>query len=122
MARVGADAINVCDKTKRVGGWVFSKQTGARSELREEVNKYTVTRVRVRSFQGISSCCMQRSQTVQTVQSRELKFWCQKDQDSASYHEVTVVKNTTTHPTFIISNTGIICLWGSLEGYASKIT
>ena len=113
MARVGADAINVCDKTKRVGGWVFSKQTGARSELREEVNKYTVTRVRVRSFQGISSCCMQRSQTVQTVQSRELKFWCQKDQDSASYHEVTVVKNTTTHPLLSSLTQEYVCgvLW-----------
>ena len=67
----------------------------------------------VRSSQGISSCCMQRSQMVQIVQSRELGLWCQKDQDSASYHEVTEVKNTTTHPTFITSNTGIICLWGS---------
>lgn len=63
---------------------------------------------------------MQSSQTVQTVQGKELKLSCQRDKDPAICHEVNVVKDITSHPTFIISNTRIICFVGFLGGICQR--
>lgn len=60
------------------------------------------------------------SDSADKEQGKELKLSCQRDKDPAICHEVNVVKDITSHPTFIISNTGIICFVGFLGGICQQ--